>query len=128
MSVRRYSDGSNGKDVLMAKYLVLIYGSEQRWDGMSPEEMGQIDQGHRAFRERAGDAVLAAGQLESTAKATSVRRPGLVTDGPFLETKEVVGGFYVVEAPDLDQVLALVGELAEVAHDHSGVEITPLVD
>jgi hypothetical protein len=51
-----------------------------------------------------------------------------VTDGPFLESKEVVGGFYVLEATDLDEVISLTNELAEVKHDHSGVEIVPLVD
>ena len=111
----------------MTKYLVLIYGDEQRWNGMSPDEKRQIDDGHRAFRERAGDAILASGQLAPTTQAMSVRTPSLVTDGPFLETKEVVGGFYLVEAPDRDSVLSLVGDLAEVAHDHSGLEITPLV-
>ncbi|HVV21549.1 MAG TPA: YciI family protein [Pseudonocardiaceae bacterium] len=114
----------------MAKYLVLIYGDEQRWEGMSPQERRQIDDGHRAFREHAGAAILASGQLGPTSTATSMRagvEGPLVTDGPFLETKEVIGGFYLLQAPDLDRVLELVADLAEVTHDHSGVEITPLV-
>ena len=115
----------------MAKYMVLIYGDEKRWDAVTPEEMAEIDAGHRAFNEQAGSAVLASGQLESPATATTLRRGDgdapSVTDGPFLETKEVVGGFYVLEAPDLDAVVKLVGLLAETRHDHSGVEITPLV-
>ncbi|GAA2027173.1 YciI family protein [Catenulispora yoronensis] len=117
----------------MAKYMVLIYGDEQRWDAISPEEMAEIDAGHRAFAQQAGPAVLASGQLESSATATTLRRGDgdgdtpSVTDGPFLETKEVVGGFYVLDAPDLDAVVKLTGLLAETRHDHSGVEITPLV-
>ena len=115
----------------MAKYLILIYGDEQRWNAMSPQERAQIDEGHRAFQARAGAAVLAAGQLEETSTATSLRagsegRP-VITDGPFLETKEVLGGFYVVEARDLDEAIALSSGLAEVAQDHSGVEVRPLV-
>jgi hypothetical protein len=115
----------------MAKYLILIYGDEQRWDGMSPEEGEQIDNGHRAFHAKAGRAVLAAGQLEPTSTATSLRagsggRPS-VTDGPFLETKEVLGGFYVIDAADLDEAISLAANLAEVSHDHSGVEVRPLV-
>jgi hypothetical protein len=115
----------------MAKYLVLIYGNEQRWDEMSPDEMQQIDEGHRAFRARAGEAILASGQLESTTMAATLRassegRP-TVTDGPFLETKEVVGGFYLLEVSDRDTAISLASGLAEARHDHSGVEITPLV-
>jgi hypothetical protein len=116
----------------MTQYLVLIYGNEQRWHNASTAEMRQIDAGHGAFRAKAGTAVLSAGELEPTSAATSLRagpaaRP-TVTDGPFLETKEVVGGFYVLEAADLDEAVSLVAGLAEVAHDHSGVEIRPLVD
>jgi hypothetical protein len=115
----------------MAKFLILIYGDEQRWQAMSPQERAQIDQAHRAFQARAGAAVLAAGELEETATATSLRagsagRPA-ITDGPFLETKEVLGGFYVLQARDLDEAIALCGTLAEVTHDHSGVEVRPLV-
>ncbi len=115
----------------MAKYLILIYGNEQRWDGMTPEEMSQIDEGHRAFHTKPKGTVLASCQLESSTMATTLRagadgRPA-VTDGPFLETKEVLGGFYLVEATDLDQVIAWASGLAEASHDHSGVEIVPLV-
>jgi hypothetical protein len=115
----------------MAKYLVLIYGNEQRWDEMSPNEMQQIDDGHRAFRANAGEAILASGQLESTTMATTLRASSegrsTVTDGPFLETKEVIGGFYLLEVSDLGAAISLASGLAETTHDHSGVEITPLV-
>lgn len=115
----------------MSKYMLLIYGDEQRWENLSPTEQAEIDAGHVAFRKRAGDRILASGQLEPSSTATTVRAGGeapTVTDGPFLETKEVVGGFYLVEAADLDEAVALSRELAEVRHDHSGVEITPLVN
>ncbi|MEY9890663.1 hypothetical protein ABIA35_000642 [Catenulispora sp. MAP12-49] len=115
----------------MAKYMLLIYGNEQRWENLSPTEQTEIDAGHVAFQKRAGDRILSSGQLEPSSTATTVRTAGgdapAVTDGPFLETKEVVGGFYLVEAADLDEAVALSRELAEVRHDHSGVEITPLV-
>lgn len=117
----------------MAKYLILIYGDEQRWDAMGAAELQAIDDGHRAFRERAGTAVRAAGQLDSSSTATSLRavdgdgRP-MITDGPFLETKEVVGGFYVIDAADLAEANALAGCLTEVRHDHSGVQVHPLIN
>lgn len=117
----------------MSKYMLLIYGDEKRWENLSAEESAEIDAGHVAFQKRAGDRILASGQLEpASTTATTVRagRGGdgpAVTDGPFLETKEVVGGFYLLEAADLDEAVALTRQLAEVRHDHSGVEITPLV-
>ena len=116
----------------MAKYMILIYGDEQQWAAMSPAEIQQIDEGHRAFRAAAGSAVVAGDELEPAPVATTLRagaggRP-LVTDGPFLETKEAVGGYYVLEATDLDEVIALASHLHEVSAGHSGVEIRPIVD
>ncbi len=115
----------------MAKYLFLIYGNEKRWDTMSPEEGRRIDDGHRAVRSRAGTAILASGELEPSSTATSLRAGAsidhpTITDGPFLETKEAIGGFYLLDAADLDDAIALARLLPEVAADHSGVEIRPL--
>jgi hypothetical protein len=119
------------KGTPMSKYMLLIYGNEQRWETISAEEMAEIDAGHVAFQKRAGDRILASGQLEPSSTATTLRGGSAdgpaVTDGPFLETKEVLGGFYLVEAADLDEAVALSRELAEVRHEHSGVEIKPLV-
>jgi len=118
-------------ETTMGRYLILIYGDERRWDAATDAEMAQIDAGHRAFRQAAGAAVLSAGQLEASSTATTLRAGEggpLITDGPFLETKEVLGGFYVVEAPDLDAAIELAKLLGEVAHDHSGVQVHPLVD
>ncbi|WP_106813778.1 YciI family protein [Microbacterium timonense] len=115
----------------MAQYLILIYGDEARWEAASESERRQIDEGHRAFWQQAGAAILASGELEPTRTATTLRPGGeqpLITDGPFLETKEVLGGFYVVDVADLDAALALAGLLAESRQDHSGVQVHPLVD
>jgi hypothetical protein len=116
----------------MANYLILIYGDEQRWDTMSAAEMQEIDEGHRKFVQRAGTAIRASGQLESSSTAATLRagdgEQPLVVDGPFLETKEAVGGFYVIEAADRAEAIALASGLAEARHDHSGVQVHPLVD
>jgi hypothetical protein len=114
----------------MAKYLVLIYGDEQKWAAASPREQQRIDDGHTAFTAKAGAGVIAGGALEPTTAATSLRagsagRP-TVTDGPFLETKEALGGYYLLEAADLDEAISLAGQLPEVSADHSGVEIRPM--
>lgn len=115
----------------MPSYLILIYGDEQRWDAMSSDEEQQIHDGHRAFRQLAGSAVHAAGELEPSTAAVTLRRgPNgalAVTDGPFLETKEVVGGFYLVETASRAEAVDCASKLAEAVQDHSGVEIIPLV-
>jgi hypothetical protein len=108
----------------MTKYLVLIYGDEDLWARMTPQEMQRCGDGHAAFASLA--TVLSSGELESSSTAKSLRAGGLVTDGPFVETKEMVGGFYVIEATDLDEAISLAGRLPEVSADHSGVEIRPI--
>jgi hypothetical protein len=108
----------------MAKYLVLIYGDEDIWARMTPQELQQCADGHAAFASAA--TVLSSGELESSSTAKSVRAGGLVTDGPFMETKEMVGGFYLIEATDLAEAVSLAGRLPEVSADHSGVEVRPV--
>jgi hypothetical protein len=116
----------------MAKYLILIYGDEQQWENSSPEETNRIHQGHASLMGSAGDKVLGGHQLHPSAMATTLRagtngRPE-VTDGPFLETKEGIGGYYLIEAADLDGAVAWAGQLPEVSADHSGVEIRPVME
>src|SRR4051794_38426212 len=116
----------------MTKYMVLIFGDEAEWAAMSAEESAKIDRAHQEFAAKAGAAILAAGQLEPSQTATSLRAgaagQAAITDGPFLEAKEGLGGFYLLEAEDLDKVIALASGLHEVHAGHSGVEIRPLVD
>ena len=110
----------------MAKYLLLIYGDEKEWADTGPAERARIEAGHRRFAEAAGTAVLGGHELMPATTATTLRQGPTVTDGPFPETKEVLGGYYVLEAADLDAAIALAGLLPEVAVPHSGVEIRPI--
>jgi len=116
----------------VAKYMILIFGDEQQWSAMSPAEQQKVDEGHLAFQAAAGPARLTGAQLQPAPMATSLRADATgrvtTTDGPFLETKEALGGYYLVEADDLDQVIALASKLHEVYAGHSGVEIRPVVD
>ena len=117
----------------MAKFLVLIYGDEVRWNAMSADEMRAHDAAHVAFSNAAGKRIINGEELESPAKSRTVRRrhqarAAAATDGPFMETKEILGGYYVLEAASLDEVEELVALLPEVQADHSGVEIRPIVD
>ena len=93
------------------KYLLQIYGSESTENAMPEHEMGALMEAFGAYTEaliKAG-ALLAGERLRPVSDATSVRvRDGKteVLDGPFAETREQFGGYYLIEAPDLDAALA----------------------
>jgi hypothetical protein len=115
----------------MAKYLVLIYGNEQAWAD-APADWHQANSlRHEEFHAAAGTSILGANELEPAARAVSVRAgksgKASVTDGPFLETKEVVGGYYLLEAADIGEAIRLASQLPEATAPHGGVEIRPIV-
>jgi hypothetical protein len=97
---------------------------------MPADEQQKIDEAHRAFRAAAGPAVLDSGQLEPPAVAATLRSDAggrvVVMDGPFAETKETVGGYYVVDVADRDKAIALASGLHEVRAGHSWVEVYPV--
>ncbi len=111
----------------MAQYLVLIYEDESVF---GDEAVGaEVHAAHTAFFEKHGAAVAGGNALEPAATATTIRGNGsgghIVTDGPFAETKEVLGGYYLIEAPDLDAAL----EIAKaVPAKFGGVEVRPIRD
>ena len=85
----------------MAQYMILIYENENAYATASPEEWQRIGKLHGQFAEQVGDKILGGNALQPTQTATSIRAD-VVTDGPFVETKEVLGGYYLIEAKDLD--------------------------
>jgi hypothetical protein len=111
--------------------MILILGDPREWEAMSPEQQRAHDAAHAAFRDAAGAGLVGGEELELTPVTTLRVAPAggvLRTDGPFQETKELVGGYYVVEAADVEEVVALAQRLPEVHASHSGVEIRPIVD
>jgi hypothetical protein len=116
----------------MAKYMLLIYGDAQQWEAMTPEQAKAHDAAHAAFGAAAGSKIIGSAELELAPMATTLRTDSAggiaTTDGPFLETKEALGGFYLLEADDLDEVIELAARLPEVRAGHSGVEIRPVVE
>jgi hypothetical protein len=112
---------------VVAKYLVLIYGDEQVWADASPEWHEENGRRHQAFHADADGAVVLGSDLAPSRTATSVRRGSsgrpMITDGPFVETKEGLGGFYVIEAADDADALRLACLLPEASAETSGVEI-----
>jgi hypothetical protein len=92
------------------KYALLLYADEGSWDGLDAEAQAAVMDEYDAVTEamKGAGAHLGGEGLQTTSTATTVRvRDGkpIVTDGPFVESKEVIGGFYVVEAPDRDAAL-----------------------
>jgi hypothetical protein len=110
------------------KYLLLIYGDEQAMDDTAREACYQKST-RLAHDLKAKDQFLATAPLHATATATSVRvRAGkrLVTDGPFAETREQLGGFFLVDAPDLDEAIDIASRIPSVTT--GTVEVRPVVD
>jgi hypothetical protein len=113
------------------RYMLLIYDREADWATHPPEKQKEIMAAYRAFTAgilrsghyRAGD------QLTPVELATTVRvRDGktVATDGPFAETREQLGGYYVVEAKNLDEALALAARIPSASM--GSIEVRPLVE
>jgi hypothetical protein len=107
------------------RYLLLIYNEETGQPGASPETTAAYNAFTRDIQDR---GILEAGEaLHPTASATTVRvRDGetITTDGPFAETKEALGGFYLVNARDLDEAIELA---ARIPGSWTGsIEIRPI--
>lgn len=115
----------------MAHYVLLIHGDEQAWSAMTADDEVALANGHRDFVSAAGRAIVMGHELRPAGGATTLR-PGVdgtptPTDGPFAESSESIGGFYVVESDSLDDVVALASRLHETTVGHSGVEIREVV-
>jgi hypothetical protein len=114
------------------KYACLIYSDEQDTvanPDPSTEAFAPMMAGYFAFGEKNGEKIAAGEALQSVATATSVRvRDGetVATDGPFAETKEQLGGFYIVEADDLDEAISMA---IQIPHAHTGtIEVRPVMN
>ena len=113
------------------RYLLLIYDAESQWAGMSESQRGQMFQEYMSFTEsiKKSGNWLAGHQLQPTSSATTVRsRNGktATTDGPFAETKEQLGGFYMIEAPNLDEATAIAARIPSVRI--GSIEVRPIVE
>ena len=112
------------------QYMILIYGDEQIYAEMSKEVLGEMMEGYGHYtRAMEAAGVLRGGsELAPVHTASTVRiRAGktVVTDGPFAETKEQMGGFYLIEVANLDE--ALVWAVRCPSADTGSIEVRPLV-
>lgn len=96
------------------KFTVLLYGNEQEEAKLSQDEWQALIEQHNAFSTKHGDAISAGEALEPSTTAKTLRSTGgriVVSDGPYAETKEQLGGFYLIEADDLESAVAMVRDL-----------------
>jgi hypothetical protein len=112
------------------KYLLLIYDNEQEWGAIPEAEKQKIYMEYGKLREElvANGQFLAGSQLAPTSTATSVRvrdDKQMVTDGPFAETHEQLGGYFLIEAKDLDEATSLAGRVPSARM--GTVEVRPLI-
>jgi hypothetical protein len=113
------------------KYLLLLFGDESSWAGMTEEEAGAELAAYERYGEEATKAgVFVSGEgLQPTSTATTMRIVGgerILSDGPFAETKEQLGGFYVLDCKDLDDALAWAERCP--ASESGSIEIRPVMD
>jgi hypothetical protein len=113
------------------RYMFLVYTREGE---MSPEDMAEVMAGHRAVMEETAKLGILHGAepLQPTMTATTVRHQGgkpLVTDGPFAETKEQLGGYYIIDCKDLDEAIAWASKIPTKCRGGQGcIEVRPIRD
>src|ERR1700674_3556713 len=112
------------------EYLLLIYHSETDWGKTTPADESALYQEYGQLRDELSGKgkFLGGSQLTPTTMATTVRvRDGkrVVTDGPFAETKEQLGGYFLMDANDLGEAIAVAGRIP--ASREGSIEIRPLV-
>ncbi|MBZ5681279.1 MAG: YciI family protein [Acidobacteriia bacterium] len=112
------------------QYLLLIYGNEAQWDTKNEAERNTILQEYMQFTKSIVQSGHYRGgnELNVTSTATTVRvrdKKQVVTDGPFAETKEQLGGYYLIEAKDLDDVLGVAARIPTARW--GSIEVRPII-
>ncbi|HLZ21307.1 MAG TPA: YciI family protein [Ktedonobacterales bacterium] len=111
------------------RYALLIYGDDSAAGQMSQPEQQAIMAAYNAFGERFKDKIVGGEALLPTPSATTVRlRDGktLTTDGPFAETKEQLGGFYLVSCENLDEAIQIASHIPAAAT--GSIEVRPVME
>jgi hypothetical protein len=107
------------------KYALLLYDNPAAWENVDDDEMKEL---HHAYMAVAEEPEAYGGAQLRPANESKVVRGDLVTDGPFTETKEVLSGFYLVDAPSKERALELALQIPTVSRMGGAIEIRPLVE
>lgn len=114
------------------KFLLIMHANPQIWDSLTADERNEVMKGHGEFME----AIRASGEMVETvvladpAESAVVRvRDGVptVSDGPYLEAKEFLGGYYIVECANRDRALELAAMIPDAKVAGLGIEVRPVV-
>jgi hypothetical protein len=117
-------------EVNRMKYMLLIYHNEQLWNSHTEAERQEIYREYRQLRDELTSSrqFLDGDQLEATTAANTVRvrqSESLITDGPFAETREQLGGFFLIEAKDMTEATSIAARIPSARE--GSVEVRPLV-
>ena len=111
----------------MAEYMVFIWDDEAAWESADPGTVASTMAAHEDFIVRNAGALRGGNRLHPSGTATSIRHNSdggvAVSDGAFAETKEVIGGYYLIDASDLDEALRIA---VQVPAPFGGVEVRPV--
>lgn len=111
------------------EYMLLVYSNEQAMESVPQEQIGGVVEAYALYTRALQDAQILRGsnRLRPTSAATTVRVAGGQTralDGPFAETKEQLGGYYMIDVPDLDAALAWAARCPGA--QHGSIEVRPI--
>ena len=110
------------------QYLLMIYEDEKRFARLSEAELGAEVGEYKAFGQKFANSIKGGNALQPTSSATTVRvrnAKRLTSDGPFAETKEQLGGYYLVEAGNLDDALAMAEKIPGARY--GSIEVRPIM-
>ncbi|HEX3124066.1 MAG TPA: YciI family protein [Rhodanobacteraceae bacterium] len=111
------------------QYLLLLYANEHGWDSLTPAQQQQGAAAYKAYTEalQKSGALKGSNRLQPTSTATTVRNENgkaQVLDGPYADSKEQLGGYYLIEAADLDAAIAWANRCPGAGH--GTIEVRPV--
>ena len=112
----------------MSKFMLLIHSDSKKWADLGETEQKEILGEYFAYTQALVDAgaMVSGDPLEPASAAKSVAQGGVVTDGPFADTSEVLGGYYVVDVPDIDAACEWAAKIPAVPRGLSRIEVWPV--
>ncbi|NMO91816.1 YciI family protein [Actinomycetospora sp. TBRC 11914] len=114
------------------KFLLVLHNNPAVLEALGPDEQQKLMDGHAAFiaaTQSSGELVVTQALADPSQSAVVRVRNGVpvVTDGPYLEAKEFLGGYYLVDVADRDRALELAGQIPDASIDQLGVEVRPIM-
>ena len=114
------------------KFLLIMHLNPEVWDGLTEEERTEIADGHGRFIEtitKSGELITTQALADPSQSAVVRVRGGqpVVSDGPYLEAKEYLGGFYLVDCESRERALELAGMIPDASFEGMGIEVRPVM-